>query len=641
MTLRPGRSGRLKVRTTRLSTTRFATVTLPKEAVRLLEERASSAARASLRSAADRTGAAGELSDEDVRRLNRHVIDSCYPREMIGSLAVKRDYAIDGFVQGLGVGTKGIKFSQIPWYAWTRTLFGFWLPLMLVFSFAMIGLALVVHRQWSDHERLPYPIVTFARSLLPEEGRSRGSVFTERLFWLGTCAILFIHLNNYAHRWWPQQLVQIPTHFDFRSLAPLFPTFRRGGTWALLDPRIHFTAIGFAYFVATDVSLSLGIAAFIYAWVAGVFAGFGVSLGGGGFFSTRIYDCLHAGAYFGMFVFLMYTGRHYYLTVLRRSLFLRAKDEVEPSAVWGARVFMVCTTLFILWLCWRTGLAWHWAVLYTAAAVMLYVSMSRVVAETGMFFIHSYWWPSVLLWVFFGPKTIGPHMMLIMFLTCCVVMIDTREGVMPFMVHALKLVEASKARLGRTALWGGVAIAVGIAAGLPVVLYLQYKHGSGAVGDFWNVEWVPRFSYNAIVRVNEKLAAQDVLSEAGQYSGLAWLKSISPVKPAVIGFCTTAVLVRLFAAARLRFPRWPFHPVMFLALGSFQCRTLAWSFLIGWFIKMAVTKYGGASVYRRLRPLMIGVIAGDLLGGITPMVIGAIYYFATGKIPMGFGVLPK
>ena len=66
----------------------------------------------------------------------------------------------------------------------------------------------------------------------------------------------------------------------------------------------------------------------------------------------------------------------------------------------------------------------------------------------------------------------------------------------------------------------------------------------------------------------------------------------------------------------------------------------AWATGLGCLIKVLVTKYGGAGAYRRLKPVMIGIIAGDMLGGLIPMVIGAIYYFATGKVPKSFTVLP-
>jgi hypothetical protein len=52
-----------------------------------------------------------------------------------------------------------------------------------------------------------------------------------------------------------------------------------------------------------------------------------------------------------------------------------------------------------------------------------------------------------------------------------------------------------------------------------------------------------------------------------------------------------------------------------------------------------VTKYGGMGLYQRLKPLMFGLIAGDMLGGVTASAIGAAYYFATGKPPVYFQIM--
>jgi len=45
-------------------------------------------------------------------------------------------------------------------------------------------------------------------------------------------------------------------------------------------------------------------------------------------------------------------------------------------------------------------------------------------------------------------------------------------------------------------------------------------------------------------------------------------------------------------------------------------------------------------VYQRLKPLMIGLIAGEVLGALLPSIIGAIYFMCTGKVPPRFMVLP-
>jgi hypothetical protein len=319
-------------------------------------------------------------------------------------------------------------------------------------------------------------------------------------------------------------------------------------------------------------------------------------------------------------------------------VFLPAPERVEPRAAWGARVFLLGSALFAVQLT-VVGLAWYLAALYTLGAVMIFTVISRVVSETGVFFIHAYHFPCVLLWGFLGAKALGPRAMLIMFMVTALLLIDPRESVMPFFVQALKLVDLNKVKVGKTACWGAVALLVGFAVAVPVTLYWHYDKGSGTVGDGWT-RGVPRMAFDATVRAAEKLEAQGNLKEAGKLSGWAWVRSLTPNKPCVLAFGISLGLVLSFAAARLRFPRWPFHPVMFLILGTFQSRTLAFSFLLGCLIKVLVTKYGGASGYQRLKPLMIGVIAGDMLGGLTPMLIGAVYWLVTGDPPKRFVVLP-
>ena len=69
--------------------------------------------------------------------------------------------------------------------------------------------------------------------------------------------------------------------------------------------------------------------------------------------------------------------------------------------------------------------------------------------------------------------------------------------------------------------------------------------------------------------------------------------------------------------------------MMFLVLGTFNMKRLAASFLIGCLLKAAVTKYGGAKLYQTLKPLMIGLICGDVLAQVVPTIIAPIYFFAT------------
>jgi hypothetical protein len=67
---------------------------------------------------------------------------------------------------------------------------------------------------------------------------------------------------------------------------------------------------------------------------------------------------------------------------------------------------------------------------------------------------------------------------------------------------------------------------------------------------------------------------------------------------------------------------------------------LATSFLIGCLLKAAVTHYGGATIYQKLKPLALGLVAGEALAGIITVLIGAIYYWLTGDAPPTFRLMP-
>ena len=66
---------------------------------------------------------------------------------------------------------------------------------------------------------------------------------------------------------------------------------------------------------------------------------------------------------------------------------------------------------------------------------------------------------------------------------------------------------------------------------------------------------------------------------------------------------------------------------------------MAVSFLIGWAIKNSVTRYGGTGAYQKVKPLMIGLIAGDLAGSIIPLIIGSIIRVTTDLPPPVFDTM--
>ena len=562
------------------------------------------------------------------------------PEKFLADISENEDKSLTGFVQG-AEGKTRVGLREIPWSSWARP-FLFWGPLLLTIAIALTGLALVVHRQWTTHEQIPYPIVTFAESLLPKKGHALGGVFQEPLFWLGSLVVLVIHLNNYAMVWWPENLVPVQLRFNFTPLLRLSPTFSRGGGWGILYPRLLFTVVGFAYFLSTDVSLSMGLAPYLYAYFSGWCVGRGIQLRANFFALENIERNLYGGAYLGMGVAMLYTGRRYYTSVCRRCFGLKDRDKPEASAVWGARIALLASAAFIAQLV-GVGIDWQLATLYTFLFLLISVVLSRVVAETGAFFIHCYFYPCALLVSFLGAQAFDPKTMATMFFITMILMIDPREIFMPFAIHAFALMDRTKVRLGRPAAAGLVAVVIGLGVAAAATLYWQYNEGATSVGDGWSLN-VMRWPFDNGAKLHQRLESLGRIgagaAEVGNTpTGFARFTQAIPHRAGMVAFFSAMGLVLLFTFCRMRFAKFPLHPVIFVLLGSYQSRYLGFSFLIGWLIKRWVVKYGGAHLYAKLKPLMIGIIAGEMMGGVITMLIGAIYYFVTKEPPKRFVIL--
>ncbi|HQI80093.1 MAG TPA: DMT family transporter, partial [Deltaproteobacteria bacterium] len=79
------------------------------------------------------------------------------------------------------------------------------------------------------------------------------------------------------------------------------------------------------------------------------------------------------------------------------------------------------------------------------------------------------------------------------------------------------------------------------------------------------------------------------------------------------GTWTGAVLAAVLYWLCLAVPSWPIHPFGLMLVDSYYGH-LAWgSIFIGWLLQVVIVKYGGARLYRRARPVFLGLIIGEVL----------------------------
>ncbi len=536
--------------------------------------------------------------------------------------------ALNGYVAGASRGQGHIRLRDVPWDLWARPM-AFWVPLVLSISVGTLALAVVMHRQWSRHEQLAYPIARFTAMLFPDHPEY---VLRRRPFYLGFAIVFGMHMANYAHAWWPEVLVPVTLRLNFWPLARLFEPVVWGDGGSLFAPRIMFAVIGIAYFFASDVSFSLAVTPYVVCYIIGrlTSCGFQVTRGFSLFHNATVF--LYAGAYLGIVLMAVYTGRYFYGNLLRRSLGLPARERAEPHLVWSMRVFLISTTAFYGLLC-RAGIDWLLSLYYTLMALVVFVAVSRAVAEAGGFYVGTWILPGAIAWGLLGSQALGPSALATMVLISIVVLVGPGWAPMPFSIQALKLADLGGVRPGRMGLWCVLCLILCVAVALPMTIYWQHDQGLLRASAGW-ARYTPRLPFDQAMIMKEQLAAVGLLEQSETVRGLGRLARAKPTPAFVTAFTIGLGLTLLTASLRLRFPWWPLHPLAFFFLNSHQGQMVAFSMLIGWAVKAAVCRYGGEALYRKGKPFMVGVIAGEMLAGTVPILIGGAYYLLTGERPV-------
>lgn len=563
------------------------------------------------------------------------------PREMLADPGASRD-ALPAYVTGLDRPGHPMRPADIPWAAWTATL-GFWLSLIGALWLGLFGISLVMHRQWTRHEFLPYPIAQMTQSLLPVTESRESPVLRDRLFYLGLGIVATIHLVNFAELYFPDHVAKIPLTLKLSPLLKLLPDgFTPGGLINVaLNGKIYFVAIGMAYFLSREVSLSLAVAPFMWSFFTGLLAGYGVQVYAGHTGSLESFFLF--GSCVGVVASVLYFGRGFYGRVLLRALGRAhpAEDTVEVPfySILGARLAFVGLVLFLAILI-STGLDWQIAVLALVFVLVASITMSRVLAETGFFFLGIYYSLPALFAAIFGGQALGAQVLVILSLLGTVLTHEPRGAFMPYIVNALKLLEFQRASITRVTPWALLAVVLGFCVSVPMTLYFQYRGGNLNI-DEWAVNSAARRMFDEPLEITQQLQAKGALETAGSATGWARFGQLQPEPGYLVCMAAGLGFVLLFYYLRLRFVKWPLHPILFVVWSGWSTAVFAMSFFLGWLIKGLIWHYGGKHTYQRLKPLMLGLVAGELIGAILPMMISTALYFINGQRPLTYIVLPS
>jgi hypothetical protein len=183
-------------------------------------------------------------------------------------------------------------------------------------------------------------------------------------------------------------------------------------------------------------------------------------------------------------------------------------------------------------------------------------------------------------------------------------MSDMRTNVLPAFLHVLKIgdeLRLDRANLRR--LMGAVALAIAVTMATTFAVSIWALYSNGGLASYgWFTTSGPRLMFN----------------------GTAATLAQSPQFEVIRGLWITlgAAIVLLLNFARSRLLWFPLHPLGFLVASNFPIAKLWFSFFLGWGLKSLILRFGGHDSYRAARPLMIGLILGNLSAMVVWMIVG-------------------
>ena len=431
----------------------------------------------------------------------------------------------------------------------------------------MIALAGIVRHQWLAGERLAFPIARVLGALTAERGsgcwRSRG-------LWIAAGVVVGIRTwqGAYSLGWVP---IDIVLALDLGSVLPWdgwmgeLP-FR----WALTHPRLSFTMVAMTFLITPEVGRSLWLTFVGANVICALLVVQGLPVG---------YQDMEATAVGGAGVLalaVLWIGRRYYLAVLWAACGRGRDPAARAAAPYVLWLLAGCAAMLCFML--AAGIGAGAAIAVILILLLLTLAFARVVAEAGIPFagLGNEGRLGTLCLVWLGPGLPAAALMPLAMIGSMLGPGD-RERMLTHALTAHAIDDRIGAGLGLHRL-SGLALGAGVIgitvafAGMLVAAY----HGGGAVaGDPW-----PGWIWGqAQAQVGALLDGGHALADRRNRSLTAYL----------VG----AILVAVMSLGRLRFHRWPLHPVGLLLMGSWVT-TVAWgSYFLGWLAKSMVLRYGG------------------------------------------------
>lgn len=461
-----------------------------------------------------------------------------------------------------------------------------WGSFVIVMLLSMLCLVILLRKQWTERERLAYPLVQLPLDMTSE----KTPLYRNRLFWIGFGIAAAIDIWNGFAFLYPQ-IPDIP--IKSVDLTPNF-VVRPWNFIGWVPLCLYPFAIGLGILLPLDLSFSCWF--FFIVWkmerVATAIFGFD-TVPGAPFVNEQSF-----GAYMGIAVFAIWASRKHFGSLIRSAFSRKVEleDSGEPLPYRVAGALFLAGTIYMIFFMWFAGMAVHIAIVFVIIYWLLALAITRMRAELGppAHDLHDAG-PDRIITAIVGPDKMSDQN-----LTSLSQFFwfnrAYRSMAMPFQLEGFKIGERTQMNYNRLALAMVLAVVVGTIAAFWAVLSLTYKYGAAT---------------------NMAPPVVPLIFGGEPFNRLdGWLKtpvntSANTSKAVAAGFILTIVLNTL----RMQIPWFPFHPVGYAVSSSWSMHRLWICLLIAWMIKLVLLRYGGLQSYRKALPLFMGIILGECVVG--------------------------
>jgi len=489
---------------------------------------------------------------------------------------------------------------SVSWKAWIIPI-GFWSTYLILLSGIWVCLAGILRRVWISQERLTFPIAMLPLQVMnPKE-----DIFRRPVFWIGFAIPVVMQSLLVLNQWYPAvPAMQLKAY----NIAPILFTTP---PWnAIPDFQVGFypMAIGLAFFVPSDVSLSCWLLAVLMKLsyvVAGIF---GVEAAGTGAARFPFREEQAAGSWVAFACIIIWGARHHWRTVYQL-VSASERGAVRKMAFIAGLFTVVCIGMMAV-----TGIP----VIAAAVVILVYIayvlSGARVRAEAGALwtFAPLGWTPHRTMTSVMGAQGLGDQA-LVSGGYFNLIHWDIRGQSLPYLMEGLDIAENSGIKWRTVLTWVTIGTVTAIALGWWAGISKLYLIGAATAKANPYPLTKAQINFNEIDRVATGARAWD---------------------PAGIGaFLFAAGLTVLLTFTR-RFGILGLHPVGYVLSNTLIMNAFIVPFFLAWLAKTLILRFGGHKAYRGTVPIFVGVILGDvviqavwaLVGGVTGL---PIYQFLT------------